>query len=160
MSVLCKFIKYIFFRGKEMMTKEQWEQEVLRFSKEFEDPSPFDKELNEEFVDCCFEEQRITYRFTPQPWQKNERGDVHGGILGCWFDSAIGTAAIFAAGWREAVTSDLTVSYLRPMDGEGHAIVHAYIVKNGRSIIRLRGEMYCEETGKLVATAYGNWVPL
>ena len=68
--------------------------------------------------------------------------------------------SIFAAGWREATTIDLNVSFLRPLDGDSHAIIHTYIVKNGRSIIRLRGEMICEESGKLVATATGSWFPL
>lgn len=142
------------------MSKEQWEQEVLRFEAEYEDDSPFDIKLEREFHSYDFDEQRISHRFKAQPWQHNERGDVHGGIIGSMFDSAIGLTAIFAAGWREATTTDLNVSFLRPLDGNSHAVVHTYIVKNGRNMIRLRGEMICEETGKLVATAQGNWFPL
>ena len=142
------------------MNKEQWEQEVLRFDAEYEDDSPFDIKLERELYGCDFDEQRISYRFPTQPWQKNERGDIHGGIISSMFDSAIGTTAIFAAGWREATTIDLDVSFLRPLDGDSHAIIHTYIIKNGRSIIRLRGEMICEESGKLVAAATGNWFPL
>ena len=140
--------------------KEQWEQEVQKFEAEFIERSPFDRKLEREFCGCDFEQQRISHRFKTQPWQKNERGDVHGGIIGSMFDSAIGTAAIFAAGGKEATTMDLNVSFLRPLDGDSHAMVHTYIMKNGRTVIRLRGEMICEESGKLVATATGNWFPL
>lgn len=142
------------------MNKEQWEQEVLRFEAEYEDDSPFDRKLEREFYGCDFEEQRISHRFPAQPWQKNERGDVHGGIISSMFDSAIGLTAVFAAGWGEATTVDLNVSFLRPFDSDSHAIIHTYIVKNGRTIIRLRGEMINEESGKLVATATGSWLPL
>lgn len=142
------------------MSKEQWEQEVVRFAKEFVDISPFDNILGRELYSYDFDEKRITYRFTAEPWEKNERGEVHGGILGCMFDSAIGSVAIFATGWNEVTTAELNVSYLRPMNGAHHAIVHTYIVKNGRNLMRLRGELYSEETGKLIATAQGTWFPL
>ena len=142
------------------MNKEQWEQDVERFVREYEDISTFDNILGRELCGYDFEEQRISYRFETKPWQKNERGEIHGGILGGMFDSAIGTVAIYASGWKETTTVELSVSYLRPLDGDSHAVVHSYIVKNGRNLIRLRGEMVCEETGKLVATAYGTWFPL
>ena len=35
-----------------------------------------------------------------------------------------------------------------------------YVVKAGRSLIRLRAELACRETGKLAATGSGSWMPL
>lgn len=142
------------------MNREQWEQDVCRFAEEYKDHSPFDETLARELCGYDFEEQRISYRFQTHPWQQNERGEIHGGIICSMFDSAVGTAAIYAAGWKEAATTDLSVSFLRSLPGDSHAVVHTYIVKNGRTMIRLRAEMICEETGKPVASAYGNWLPL
>lgn len=141
-------------------TKPEWEADVRKFAEEYEDDSPFDTELAREFCGCSFEEQRISYRFATKPWQENERGEVHGGIICSMFDSAVGTAAIYAAGWKEATTTDLNISFLRSLISGQHAIVHTYIIKNGRKLIRLRAEMVCEETGKLIATAGGTWFPL
>lgn len=140
--------------------KKEWEADVYKFAEEYKDHSPFDDILARELVGCNFEEQRISYRFETKDWWQNERGEIHGGMICSMFDSAVGTVAIYAAGWNEATTTDLNFSYLRPLPGGTHAVVHTYIVKNGRTMIRLRGEMICEETGKLIATATGSWLPL
>ena len=76
------------------------------------------------------------------------------------FDTAFGVVANFIAGVNEATTVDMNISYVRPLDYGQHTIVTVYTVKTGRKIIRLRAEMVCKETGKLVATGVGTWMPL
>ncbi|MBR5488167.1 MAG: hypothetical protein IKV72_00555, partial [Firmicutes bacterium] len=61
---------------------------------------------------------------------------------------------------NEAATSDMYVSYVRPLELGQHAILKTWIVRNGRSMIRLRAEMICKESGKLIATSVSNWIPL
>jgi len=61
---------------------------------------------------------------------------------------------------NEATTVDMNISYVRPLDYGQHTTVTVYTVKTGRKIIRLRAEMVCKETDKLVATGVGTWMPL
>lgn len=54
----------------------------------------------------------------------------------------------------------MNVSFIRPVEYGEHPVITVYIVKKGRSIIRLRAEMFCKESGKLTAAAAGTWIPL
>ena len=76
------------------------------------------------------------------------------------FDTAIGITASLAAEGKEVTTADLNISYIIPVDYGQHIVIKTYIVKAGRTIIRLRAEMYCKETSAMVAAATGNWVRL
>ncbi len=96
------------------MNKEQWEQEVLRFEAEYEDDSPLTENWNGYFTDVISRNREFPIDLRPSPG-KRMREVTHGGIISSMFDSAIGLTAIFAAGWREATTIDLNVSFLRPL---------------------------------------------
>lgn len=65
-----------------------------------------------------------------------------------------------AAHASEAATVEMNISYIRPVEFGQHTVIDTYIVKIGRTMIRLRGEMFCRESGKLVAAASGLWLPL
>ena len=64
------------------------------------------------------------------------------------------------ASFTPAMKFAMNISYVRPLDYGQHTTVTVYTVKTGRKIIRLRAEMVCKETGKLVATGVGTWMPL
>ena len=76
------------------------------------------------------------------------------------FDTAFGVVANLTAGENEATTTDMTVSYLRGVEMGMKLELTVYIVKAGRSLIRQRAELADAETGKLLATASGSWMPL
>ena len=76
------------------------------------------------------------------------------------FDTAFGVVANFVAGKNEAATADMNISFIRPVEYGEHVIIKVFIVKKGRTIIRLRAEMFCRETGKLAASGSGSWIPL
>ncbi|MBR4410299.1 MAG: PaaI family thioesterase [Firmicutes bacterium] len=143
------------------MTKEQWEAEAKRVVDGYLERKDghFDDTMCAHFHSCDFEEQSISIEFTTQPWQRNERDGIHGGAIAGMFDTACGVVANFAAP-DEAATSDMYVSYVRPLELGQHAILKTWIVRSGRSMIRLRAEMICKESGKLIATSVSNWIPL
>ncbi len=110
-------------------------------------------------VACDYEAQSVTIRVLKhRKWQINEWGGIHGGAIAGMFDTAFGVVVDFIAGVNEATTVDMNISY-RPLDYGQHTAVTVYTVKTGRKIIRLRAEMVYKETGKLVATGVGTWMP-
>ena len=111
-------------------------------------------------VRCNYEEQSVTYGFPTQKWQVNEKGGIHGGAIAGMFDTAFGVVANFTAGENEATTTDMTVSFIRGVDFGMNLELTVYIVKAGRSLIRQRAELVDADTGKLLATASGSWMPL
>ena len=49
---------------------------------------------------------------------------------------------------------------IRPLELGEHAVLTTTIVRIGRTMIRLRAELFCKESGKLIATSVSNWIPL
>lgn len=170
------------------MTREEWVQAVEQTMDGYlnRNDGCFDSEMHAKLVGCDFggdesrdgqsgeggqaglpgtgkTEQNISIEFETLPWQINERGGIHGGAIAGMFDTAFGVVANFVsiiAGGNEAATADMNISFLRPVEFGEHTVVTVYIVKTGRTIIRLRAEMFCKESGKLVATGVGSWIPL
>lgn len=145
-----------------MTTKEQWMKDAETVSNHYLnlDDGGFDETMKAYFVRCDFEDKSITYGFPTQKWQVNEKGGMHGGAISGMFDTAFGVVANFIAGKDEATTTDMVISYLRPLDIGDTCEIKVITVKAGRSLIRLRAEFICKETGKLIATGSGSWMPL
>lgn len=107
-----------------------------------------------------YEEQSLSIMFETMEWQINERGSIHGGAITGMYDVAMGITANFCAGPPAAATCDLNVTFIKELEFGQHPVIKTYIVKNGRKLIRLRAEMTCLETGKLISAASGTWIPL
>ena len=120
----------------------------------------FDEMMNCRLARCNYEEQSVTYAFPTQKWQINEKGGIHGGAIAGMFDTAFGVVANFTAGENEATTTDMTISFLRGVDYGMELEMTVYIVKAGRSLIRQRAELKDAQSGKLLATGSGSWMPL
>ena len=144
------------------MDKQEWLQQVENIINGYltRQDGCFDDQMHATLVACDYEAQSVTIEFETQKWQINEWGGIHGGAIAGMFDTAFGVVADFIAGENEATTVDMNISYVRPLDYGQHTAVTVYTVKTGRKIIRLRAEMVCKETGKLVATGVGTWMPL
>lgn len=144
------------------MDKANWEQSVKEIITGYltRNDGCFDAQMHAKLIDYNYEEQTVSIEFETLKWQINERGGIHGGAIAGMFDTAFGVVANFVAGVNEAATADMNVSFIRPLDFGQHPIIKVYIVKKGRSIIRLRAEMYCKETGKLIGASAGTWIPL
>lgn len=145
-----------------MDKKQQWLRLVEEKSRHYLNLNDggFDEKMKVHLMDCDYEAQSVTYGFETQRWQINEKGAIHGGAILGMFDSAFGVVANFTAGDNEATTTDMAVSFLRSVEFGMELALEVYIVKAGRSLIRQRGELYDNATGKLLATASGSWMPL
>jgi len=112
--------------------------------------------LAPEAIDCSEDTQMSRVRFTAKEWEKNQRGELHGGAAASMFDTCIGiTAAAFAD--SNVTTADLSVSYIRPFIGSSY-IFESKVVHLGRTLIRIEGKAFDESSGKLLASAQGMFV--
>lgn len=116
--------------------------------------------MKPELVAYSFEEQTMEIVYPVQSWQRNPRGELHGGILAFFFDSTLGIHAYCASERWQSTTTDLAVNYIRPIMSPNQVRVRSKIVRVGRNLIRVSGEAYMEADGKLAATAYGTFMVL
>lgn len=107
----------------------------------------------------CNSDGSITrVRFVGMDWEKNQRGQIHGGAIAAMFDTAMGISAS-AFTKKDVSTAELTVSFIRPFYGAGY-IIDTEILSAGRTLIRARANAYDEDTGKLLASATGSFAYL
>ena len=113
--------------------------------------------LAPEFCGCDEESRSAVFRFRAQEWEKNQRGEIHGGAAASMFDTSMGMSVLAFLGCSQAATTDLTVSYIRPFTGESF-LFRTEILHPGRSLVRIRATAEDEATGKLLASATANFV--
>ena len=144
------------------MEKQAWIKMVEEKSRHYLNLNDggFDENMKCHLVGCDYEAQTVTYAFETQKWQINEKGGIHGGAIAGMFDTAFGVVANFTAGENEATTTDMNLVFLRGVEYGMKLEMKVYIVKAGRSLIRQRAELYDAETGKLLASGSGSWMPL
>ena len=109
--------------------------------------------LAPEFHSCSREEGMLCLRLTPQDWQTNPNGTLHGGIIATAFDMAFGMLARYYAGSEKTVTMELNVNYMRAVPLEETYLVRVRASKAGRRVKFFRGELILEKSGKLAAEA-------
>ncbi len=155
-------IGILYIDKEKDLNKKEWAKLVEMKSKHYLNlgDGGFDENMKAELFAYDFDEMSVTYRFTTQKWQINERGAIHGGAIAGMFDTAFGVVANFTAGENEAATTDMNLSFLRSVEYGMSPCLKVYIVKAGRSLIRLRGELYDPDTGKILAAGSGSWMPL
>lgn len=113
--------------------------------------------LAPEFVQANETEKTSVIRYRMQEWEKNQRGDVHGGAVAAMFDTAMGMTSVAFTG-NAVATADLNISYIRPFSGQAF-LFESKIHNLGRMMIRLHCVAKDETTGKTLATATSTFVP-
>ena len=86
----------------------------------------------------------------------NRHGGLHGGILSCLLDNAMGYAASLtgdAAGQTRFVTLSMTTQYLAPAR-DGSVTATGTICGGGRSVVFAEGEVR-DDNGVVIATGTG-----
>jgi len=120
--------------------------------------SPHTALLGSEFVSFDEDTQTATMRFTVKKEMTTWRGGVQGGLVAGYLDEVMGYAYVAATGGEMApLNLDLTMSLIRLIP-EGPLIGKGRVVKSGRKVIFLEGELYNEE-GKLMARATSTALP-
>lgn len=113
--------------------------------------------LAPEFCGCSAEDLTSEIRFRAMDWERNQRGEIHGGSVAAMFDTAIGFSISAFSEDVKITTTDLDVSYIRPFMGESY-IFRVEMLHMGRTIVRARAIARDESTGKTVASATANFM--
>lgn len=110
-------------------------------------------------IPIWFDEKSCTaiIKFEAKDWQKNHRGEVHGGAIASMFDTAMGMSVLAFSEYMQVATADLDVSFIRPFTGKSF-LFEVEIVRLGRSMARVRALAKDEETEKTLASATSNFV--
>ena len=90
------------------------------------------------------------------PQHSNRHGGLHGGIISCMLDNAMGFAASLtgdAAGDTRFITISMTTQYLAPARA-GRVTAKGEITGGGRSLVFAEGEV-TDAAGTVIATATG-----
>lgn len=104
------------------------------------------------------EEQIADILFCTQDWEKNQRNEIHGGAIASMFDTAMGVTAAVFEGSGSVSTADLQISFIRPFLS-GAFIFTTQITSIGKTLIRTTCVAREKQSGKIVATASGTFVP-
>lgn len=139
------------------MDREKRFEEILKYIKH-----PHELRLNnmlDPFVLDCQEENQISeILFCTQDWEKNQRNEIHGGAIASMFDTAMGITAAAFMEEGSVSTADLQVSFIRPFLS-GAFIFSTQITSMGKTLIRSTCVAREKQSGKIVATASGTFVP-
>lgn len=120
--------------------------------------SPHTSLLGSEFVAFDEATQTATMRFTVKREMTTWRGGVQGGLVAGYLDDVMGYAYVAATGGEMApLNLEVSMSLIRLIP-EGPLIGKGRVVKSGRQVIFLEGELYSEE-GKLMARATSTALP-
>ena len=101
----------------------------------------------------------IEIAFHPDARMLNPQGTAQGGFVAAMLDDTMGPALVsMSGGTLMPSTIDLNVSFLRPVR-PGRVIGRGRVVKAGRSVVFLEGELY-DEAGNVLARATSSGVPV
>ena len=131
-----------------------WEDQI----QEGADGSPHSNLLGSRFVGFDEATQTATMRFTVKKEMTTWRGGVQGGLVAGYLDDVMGYAYVAATGGEQApLNLELSMSLIRLIP-EGPLIGKGRVVKSGRKVVFLEGELYSED-GKLMARATSTALP-
>ncbi len=136
----------------------------LEFARDFEDirayalqqPQRLNALLDLKMLDGSRDEMWAEYAFEADEWCRNPYGGVHGGIIASIIDTGMGmTCAAYSN--KYVSTTDLSVSYLKPMMGTKF-IVRVDLTQAGSRMIRCLAKVTDAESGVLCATGMGSFI--
>lgn len=104
------------------------------------------------------EREEITLRFHAPGSFVTPRGSVQGGLVAGFLDEVMGWAHVWATDQAEApLNLEISMSLLKPVLA-GPLIGKGRVVRRGRKVIFLEGELF-DEAGKLLARATSVAIP-
>ncbi|WP_298308505.1 PaaI family thioesterase [uncultured Erythrobacter sp.] len=122
------------------------------------DTSPHTTLLGSEFVSYDAETQTATMHFTVRPEMITHRGGVQGGLVAGYLDDVMGYAYVASTNGEMApLNLEISMSLIRLIP-EGPLIGKGRVVKGGRKVVILEGELFSED-GKLMARATSTALP-
>lgn len=109
--------------------------------------------LKPSFVSCDASRMAMTVAFPSQPWEGNKNGSLFGGIVGSFFDLAMG---ILTHTLTDTLTPtiSLNISFLSPAPETGTVCVESVADRMGSSVIYVSARMWAQDKPEtLIATA-------
>lgn len=119
-------------------------------------PERINARLNLQLHDCSRQEHFVEFAFDVKEWCLNPYDGIHGGIICSLFDTSMGIGAVALSQYMVS-TTDISVSYLRPMNGKRYIFRTEY-THQGRRLYRCMGKAFDAETGALCATAMASFI--
>lgn len=120
--------------------------------------SPHSALLGAAFVSFDEQTSTATMRFTVRPEMLTHRGGVQGGLVAGYLDDVMGYALVASTGGAMApLNLEISMSLIRLIP-EGPLIGKGRVVKAGRKVVILEGELFSED-GKLMARATSTALP-
>ena len=141
----------------EIKTQEQLEKQfkVIEDFFRYRDTSLSNK-IEPKVIECDLEKRTALIRYEKKEWEKNHRGEMHGGAAAIMFDVAMGMTISAFAGGENVTTTDISVSYIRPFFGDSFDF-EVEVLHIGKAMIRVRAMARDTETGKEMASAIANY---
>jgi len=120
--------------------------------------SPHTELLRPEFLGFDKETRTATMRFTVSREMTTWRGGVQGGLVAGYLDDVMGYAYVASTGGEMApLNLEISMSLIRLIP-EGPLIGKGRVVKAGRKVINLEGELWSEDD-KLMARSTSTALP-
>ncbi|HCH93534.1 hotdog fold thioesterase [Erythrobacter citreus] len=120
--------------------------------------APHAKLLGVKFDHFDKDREEITLRFHAPDSFITPRGSVQGGLVAGFLDEVMGWAHVWATDHEEApLNLDISMSLLKPVMA-GPVIGKGRVIRRGRKVIFLEGELF-DEAGKLLARATSTAIP-
>jgi uncharacterized protein (TIGR00369 family) len=121
--------------------------------------SPHSALLGSEFIGWDEAAQTVTLRFTVKREMTTWRGGVQGGLVAGYLDDVMGYAYVAATGGEMApLNLDISMSLIRLIPEGATIIGKGRVVKGGRRVIFLEGELLAED-GTLYARSTSTALP-
>ena len=98
--------------------------------------------LDIELIDCSFENLTVTLAFGVRDWMLNPSGLLHGGVMATFFDIAMGTLAVCLNENVLALTANLSVNFVCPVQIDERVTITARGHHDGRTMIQASAAAY------------------
>ena len=144
---------------KTTTPQQEMEEAVDELFREYcrKDDGRMNTMCNPQLVRCDFEKKSLTLKYDVKDWMMNPLEVMHGGVVATVFDLTMGMLARLLYG-RIMPTTQMAVTYLRPVPDGSTFLVEAVCVMQGKTICVINAESWIEaKPDKLTATSTGTY---
>lgn len=106
-------------------------------------PDTISADIDLQLMECNEEHGEFLIKARTAAYMRNYYGFLHGGMIAMIMDQAMGHMAYcVTSGRSHSVTTEMNLSYLRPMLATDDVLIRVFVVSNGKALIRVRAEGY------------------
>ncbi len=113
--------------------------------------------LEPSLVHCDIDALTTTISFPVFEWEKNERGDLHGGMVSAMFDVAMGVTCVAFYPEVGVITTDMQVAFIKPFNSSEYWF-KTELLSHGKTFARTRCVAIDPVTNIVVAASNGNYM--